>query len=155
MLVYLVRHGEAVSEIQHTSRPLSENGKAMIHQFAELLNLRFTIMPGRIYHSPKLRAEQTAAILSRSLPGNPALTVTDGLSPMDDPAIWAQRLVPMDLDTMLVGHLPHLSRLASHLLLSDSGRELLEFTPGALACLENSGGWKVKWMVSPDTLKNV
>ena len=55
---------------------------------------------------------------------------------------------------MLVGHLPHMSRLASLLLLWDSGREVLDFKPGTVACLEKVGGWRVKWMISPDTLKN-
>jgi phosphohistidine phosphatase len=56
---------------------------------------------------------------------------------------------------MIVGHLPHLPRLASLLLLSDSGREILDFTPGTVVCLEKTGSWRVKWMISPDTLKNV
>jgi phosphohistidine phosphatase len=73
---------------------------------------------------------------------------------MDDPAAWAERLEVMDMDVMLVGHLPHMSRLASLLLLWDSGREVLDFAPGTVACLEKVGGWRVKWMISPDTLRN-
>ena len=60
----------------------------------------------------------------------------------------------MDRDTMLVGHLPHMSRLASLLLLWDAGREIINFSPGTIVCLEKSSGWRVKWMISPDTLKN-
>ncbi len=155
MLVYLVRHGEAVNEREDPARPLSKQGETDIRELAELLAQRFRLMPGHIFHSPKLRAIQTASIISQALPRAPAPEEADGLAPMDDPAIWAERLEVMDLDSMLVGHLPHLPRLASLLLLSDSGREILDFTPGTVVCLEKTGGWRVKWMTSPDTLKNV
>jgi phosphohistidine phosphatase len=73
---------------------------------------------------------------------------------MDDPAAWAERLEVMDQDTMLVGHLPHLPSLSSLLLLWDSGREILDFTTGTVVCLEKTSAWRVKWMISPDILKN-
>jgi len=154
MLVYLVRHGEAVSETKDPARPLSRQGDKQINLLAEFAARHFRLMPGHILHSPKLRAAQTAAIISQTLLQAPAPEETDGLGPMDDPAIWAERLEVMDLDTMLVGHLPHLPSLASLLLLSDSGRQILDFTPGTVACLEKAGAWRVKWMISPDTLKN-
>lgn len=154
MLLYLVRHGEASSEREDHMRPLSKQGTADISELARLLAHRFKLMPGSIFHSPKLRAAQTASIISQGLPQAPPPVETDGLTPMDDPAVWAERLETMDLDTMLVGHLPHLPRLASLLLLWDSGREILEFTPGTVVCLEKTGAWRVKWMISPDTLKN-
>jgi phosphohistidine phosphatase len=154
MLVYLVRHGEALSERSDFSRPLSKRGETDIRELAGLLAERFMLMPGRIFHSPKLRAAQTAALISRGLPRAPTPEEADGLRPMDDPGVWTERLETVDQDTMLVGHLPHLPRLASGLLLSDSGRELLTFTPGTIVCLEKNGGWRVKWMISPDILKN-
>ena len=154
MLVYLVRHGEALSEREEPSRPLSKAGETKIREMAQLLAHRFILMPGHIFHSSRLRATQTASIFSQVLPRVPAPEEADGLGPMDDPAIWAERLEIMDQDAMLVGHLPHLPRLASLLLLSNSGREILDFTPGTVVCLENTGTWRVKWMISPDTLKN-
>ena len=154
MLVYLIRHGEAVDQMEDTSRPLSEKGERDIRALAELLSLRFKMMPGHIYHSPRLRAAQTAYILRDFIPQAPAPVESDGLSPLDDPALWAEYLEVMDKDTMLVGHLPHMSRLASTLLLWDANREIADFTPGTVLCLEKTGGWRMKWMISPDTLKN-
>ena len=154
MLVYLVRHGEAVNEREDLARPLSKQGETDIRELAELLAHRFRLMPGHIFHSPRLRAVQTASIFSQVLPRVPAPEEADGLGPMDDPAVWAERLGVMDLDIMLVGHLPHLPRLASLLLLSDDGREILDFTPGTVVCLEKTGAWRMKWMISPNTLKN-
>lgn len=154
MNVYLVRHGHAVGEQEDPARPLSRQGDMEIRALAELLARSFKLMPGHILHSPRLRAAQTASIIGQALLPAPNPEETDGLGPMDDPTDWAERLEVMDRDVMLVGHLPHMSRLASLLLLWDSGREVLDFTPGTVACLEKAGGWRVKWMISPDTLKN-
>lgn len=153
MQVYLVRHGEALDQTEDTARPLSTKGESNIRLLSELLSQRFKIIPGHIYHSPRLRAAQTASIISENLPLAPAQTETGGLSPMDDPNHWAERLELADKDTMLVGHLPHLSRLASLLLLYDTSKEILNFTPGTAVCLEKAGRWRVKWMISPDILK--
>ena len=154
MLDYLVRHGEAVDQMEDTARPLSKRGEREIKEVSDLLTRRFILMPGYIYHSPKLRAVQTAVIISETFLQAPIPVEADNLLPMDDPAVWAERLEVMDLDTMLVGHLPYMSRLASLLLLWDAGREILDFTPGTMACLEKTGGWRIKWMISPDTPKN-
>ena len=152
MLVYLMRHGEALSEQEDPSRGLTDRGKEMIGDLSDLLAHRFRILPGHILYSSKLRAMQTASIISESLPTSPKPEETDGLGPMDDPEIWARRLETMDRDTLLVGHLPHLSRLASLLLIWDAGREILTFTPGTVVCLDRSREWKVKWMISPEVL---
>jgi phosphohistidine phosphatase len=154
MLLYLMRHGEAVSQLENTQRPLSKRGEADVADLAGLLAQRFKLMPGHIFHSPKARAAQTASIISQALPRAPAPEETDGLTPSDDPAIWAEHLEVMEKDTMLVGHLPHLPLLASLLLLFDSGKDIIDFTPGTILCLEKSGKWRVKWMISPDILKN-
>lgn len=153
MLVYLVRHGAALSEMEDPSRPLSPQGERDIGLLADLLAHRLRLVPGRICHSPKARAVQTASIISGALSGAPLPEERDGLAPMDDPAVWAERLESEERDIMLVGHLPHMPRLASHLLLWDSGREILQFTPGTVVCLEKTGGWRVKWMISPQVIK--
>ena len=89
MLVYLMRHGEAVSEREDHSRPLSMRGETHILGMAGLLAHRFYMMPGHIFHSSKLRAVQTASIISDALPLAPQPEESDGLAPMDDPATWA------------------------------------------------------------------
>jgi phosphohistidine phosphatase len=153
MLVYLVRHGEALSEEEEYSRPLSEPGRYHVHLICDLLASSISIMPGYIYHSPKTRAAQTAALISEALSGSPPPSVQPGLLPQDDPSIWGVLLPDTDKDVLLVGHLPHLSRLASLLLLRDPGREIIDFSPGAVLCLEKSAGWRVKWLLSPRVLK--
>ena len=51
---------------------------------------------------------------------------------------------------MLVGHLPHLSRLASALLVGDAGKEIVHFGNASLACLDRTDvGWRVEWVLTP------
>lgn len=153
MFVYLVRHGEALSEQEDPARPLSEPGKNNIVRISNLLAQRIRPFPDHIYHSPKTRASQTADIISRSLRGTPVPVAENGLLPLDDPSIWGERLQSMDRDVLLAGHLPHLSRLASFLLFRDPGRDIIDFTPGAVLCLERTEEWRVKWMLSPQVIK--
>ncbi len=154
MLIYLVRHGEALSELEDPARPLSALGKVNIQRLGDHLARHIKMVPGYIYHSPKARAVQTASLLSAAMPQAPAPLQTDGLGPMDDPDIWAQRLSSTDRDIMLVGHLPHLSRLTSLLLIWDPEKEIADFTPGTIVCLEKTGSVRVKWMISPRILKS-
>jgi phosphohistidine phosphatase len=52
---------------------------------------------------------------------------------------------------MLVGHLPHLSRLASWLLIGDPGKEILRFRNGGIVCLARAGGrWLLQWILAPE-----
>jgi phosphohistidine phosphatase len=56
----------------------------------------------------------------------------------------------------LVGHLPHLERLASLLLLEDDSSPLLLFPPAGMACLERNPTtrhWLLRWMITPETLE--
>jgi phosphohistidine phosphatase len=153
MLLYLVRHGEAVSEREDPARPLSAEGRREVKDIASLAAGHFSILPGYIYHSPKLRAVQTARILAETIGSAPGPREHSGLLPMDDPGQWVDSLSDFDRDLMLVGHLPFMGRLASLLLTWDAGASLVEFSTGTVLCLEEAGGWHVKWMVSPASLK--
>jgi phosphohistidine phosphatase len=53
---------------------------------------------------------------------------------------------------MLVGHLPHLSRLVSRLLGLDADRTVVQFRMGGVTRLERdaSGAWVVRWVLPPD-----
>jgi phosphohistidine phosphatase len=153
MLLYLVRHGEAVSEREDPARPLSSEGQREIKAVATLAASSFHLMPGYLYHSPKTRAVQTARILAEALDQSPEPQEHSGLLPMDDPGQWVDSLSGFDRDLMLVGHLPFMGRLASLLLTWDAGASLVEFSTGTILCLEKAGGWHVKWMVSPGVLK--
>jgi len=109
---------------------------------------------GSIQHSPKARAAQTARIMAEHLAPVGGTKQTDGLLPMDDPGIWTDRVSGINLDTMLVGHLPHLSGMASTLLCWNPETEIVQFNTATAACLEGAAGnWYLKWLVGADILK--
>jgi phosphohistidine phosphatase len=151
MHLYLVQHAHALAEDIDAARPLSERGRADAERVATLLS---GCLPGlsRILHSGKTRARQTAEILARSAAGV-AVEQVHGLNPLDDPKPIARRIDASDDDVMLVGHLPFMARLASHLLSRDPEAELVAFQPGTVLCLEGDDGtWRVAWMVRSELL---
>ncbi len=152
MLLYLVQHGEAKSEEQDPERPLAEPGRKAVEKVARH-SARVDVRPQAILHSGKLRAQQTAEILATHLKPARAPEKISGLSPKDDPASAHDLVQNATGDTMLVGHLPHLSRLASLLLTGDAAAELICFQMGGIVCLERGAPgsrWTVRSMLPPE-----
>lgn len=150
MFLYLVQHAEAKREEEDPARGLTEKGFQDIRKVsASIANLNIKI--SQIFHSGKTRALQTAEILAEHLKPEKGLFETDGLAPLDEPEIWAERISNMAEDTVLVGHLPHLGRLASLLLCGDKERNVIDFKMGGIVCLKrlDDGRWMVEWMIVP------
>lgn len=152
MRLYLVQHGEAKREEEDPSRPLSGKGLKDVRKMADCASKRLGVKVARIFHSGKLRAKQTAEELARKLEPDGGVEEVDGLGPLADPKIWAEKLKGMDEDVMLVGHLPHLSKLSSLLLFGDETKEAIRFEMAGVVCLERDerGRWAVRWMVTPE-----
>jgi phosphohistidine phosphatase len=150
--LYLVRHGEAVPEEENPERPLSRRGRAESQNMALFLGVAGIRVP-RIVHSGKKRAAETADILGSSILG-PECEARDGLGPKDPVGPIAEEITAWTEDVMIVGHLPFLERLASQLLTGDEKRLGLDFSTGAVVCLErgDAGTWSLGWMVRPDLL---
>ena len=146
MELYLVQHGEAKSKEEDPERSLTELGKEEVGAVAMKL-AEAGVKVDHIYHSPKLRALQTADIFTTHLKSH--ATETDGLKPMDDPNLIIEMIDEKDEDLMLVGHLPHLSKLAA-LLLTGKEDPVVDFTMGAVVCLVKDEKWQVKWILTPD-----
>jgi phosphohistidine phosphatase len=153
MFLYLVQHGEAKREEEDPARGLTEKGiqdARNVSAYAEKLNVKAS----RIYHSGKTRAMQTAQILADHLNPEKGMSETDGLTPMDDPSIWAKRIAGMNEDIMLVGHLPYLAKLAGLLLCGDKEKMFIDFKMGGIVCLKrfDDGRWAVGWIIVPEIL---
>jgi phosphohistidine phosphatase len=60
----------------------------------------------------------------------------------------------MDQHIMLVGHLPHLGRVAALLLTGDQERNVINFHMGGVLRLGRvtAGKWAVDWMVVPEII---
>lgn len=152
MHAYLIQHAEALPSEADPVRPLSEKGQADARAMGEYLLRHTHIYISGILHSGKERAAQTADLLAASfgITSRPAT----GLNPSDDPAVWARQLTTSSKDVMLVGHLPHLQRLAGLLLGNDAGLSLLHFRNGGVLCLErdDAHAWRIEWMLTPALL---
>jgi phosphohistidine phosphatase len=145
--VYLVRHGEAGPDPDDAARVLTTRGREAVEAVA--LRLRAAgLEVAEIRHSGLARARQTADVLARHLAPARGVAVMEGLGPDDDPRRAATALASAADPVMLVGHLPHLARLAGLLLGGD--RAAVRFEPGtALGLGRGPDGWVLDWMLPP------
>ena len=70
---------------------------------------------------------------------------------MDDVAAFAASLNP-DSNTMLVGHLPFMERMASYLVMGSSDKPVFKFQNSGIVCLDkdpDSASWFIKWTLMP------
>ncbi len=159
MRVYLVQHAEAVPADENPDRPLSDKGRDDARRVASFLAR--SVRVGRIVHSPKMRARDTAVLLAQALgPGGVVEEAASGLAPNDATDALARAIAGWSDDAMVVGHLPFMDRLASRLVAGSEEANVAAFQPGTVACLEradgdedsNGGGWALAWMVRPELL---
>lgn len=154
MRIYLAQHGVAVAKEVDPERPLSAQGREDVRRLAGFLG-GAGVRVGQVLHSGKVRAEQTAALLAEALLPDGQPQGHDGLNPNDPVEPLAAEIAGWTTDTLLVGHLPFLGRLASFLLASDPERPILAFQPGTMACLErdSEGPWVLDWMLRAELLE--
>jgi phosphohistidine phosphatase len=152
MYVYLVQHAEADRE-EGSGKDLTEKGRLDIESVAHHLK-RLNVQVKQIFHSGKTRAQSTAKVLARHLNPSNGVSAAPGLAPLDDPEIWSGRIAPMDEDILLVGHLPHLGRLAALLMTGDKEKQVINFQMGSAVRLRRMAAdqWAVDWMVVPELI---
>ena len=149
MKVLLVRHGDAKRATEDHERPLSDRGIKEIECVAVFVG-KSGLRVSEIRHSGKKRAEQTADIFNKHITSTKGITTIPGLSPNADVEPIADMLKAEEKSIMLVGHLPHLSHLASLLLIKKIDRELIQFTTGTTVCLSRDySSWTIEWIISP------
>ncbi len=152
MNFYLVRHGDAVPETSDSQRPLSRLGREQVERVGQAAAAR-QVQVSAIFHSGILRAEQTAEILAAHLESAPGVQRITGLAPQDDPAIAKAELEAAQASVMLVGHLPHMGRLAGLLINRDAEQDAVEFAPATVVCVSHqSSRWQLVWVLGPDFL---
>lgn len=153
MKLYLVQHGEACAKEVDPNRPLTDQGRGDIDRLAAFLE-RASIRVERVIHSGKLRAVQTAERLAEAIAPGVELEASGLISPKDNPKAFDWQSESWDRDTLIVGHLPFMARLVSHLVIQDENRPFTAFRPGTVVCLEPSedGRWQIDWMIRPELL---
>lgn len=165
MLLLLVRHAHALTELENPARPLSPTGRTQAQLLAQFFASNGCFTPTQIWHSPLLRSRETADELLSRLPLAEAVVVeTPGLLPEDDPKDLAARLEmhPKNLGNLaLIGHEPQLSSLASLLVRGKSAPSLFKLRKAAVLALESTAEvhkktgrerWRVCWLVAPELL---
>jgi phosphohistidine phosphatase len=148
-----MQHGIPVSKADDPERPLSAQGIKDVENLAEFLQKR-GITVKDLYHSGKRRARETAEIMSTRLAHGTEPKERRGLSPLDDVGDIADQIINGEGDLLIAGHLPHLARLTSRLVLGNETVPVVRFQQGGLVCLERheDEGWAVAWMLVPEIL---
>lgn len=153
MLLHLLRHADALDRDDDAARPLSPQGHRQVDALADFLKLRGEFNPEEIWHSPLVRARETATRLAGRLRLLSRLTAAAGLAPDDDPTAVVGRLERAPAALAIVGHEPHLSGLASLLIAGSSARTVFLFRKCAIVTLEGVGhSWVVRWHITPELL---
>jgi phosphohistidine phosphatase len=153
MKIFLVRHGEAVSKNVDPERCLSDYGRKDLQKLASfLMQHQFTVR--EIWHSVKLRARQTAEILSSAITPEKDLVQMEGLKPNDPISPIRKKIQKFQGDLMIVGHLPFMDKMIADLLTGDEINDILTFPTGGIACLENdmNNRWQLLWFLEPNLI---
>jgi len=151
MKFYLVQHGDALSKQEDPDRPLSDRGRADVEHVASFLAR--SVRVGRVIHSGKTRARETAVILAGVLGTAGVVEEGTGLGPNDATDGLAGAVAGWIEDVMVVGHMPFVGRMVARLVAGSGEPGLVTFEPGSIVCLESTDdGWAVAWMVRPSLL---
>lgn len=154
MNIYLVQHGRPVPKEENPERPLSDVGRGDVERMAAFLKSA-GVEVEVILHSGKTRARETAEIMASKLQPKRESLEKKGLSPLDDVKRVADEIEQSNKDLMIVGHLPHLSRLASLLTAGNESIPVVGFQQGGVVCLrpgEEEKRWAVAWMLVPEII---
>lgn len=164
MYLYLVRHAIAVEHgtagYKDADRPLTEEGIERMQKAARGLE-HLVDPPDLIVSSPYLRAKQTAEILAVTLQSRDGIVEWPMLTPASAPANALPMLneqSSVNNSVMLVGHEPHISRLAA--LLLGTKADAIKFKKGAVCALEcpaktSPGCAELLWFLTPKQLRRL
>jgi phosphohistidine phosphatase len=150
MKLYLVRHAHAVSDAEDPARPLSPRGREVALSMGRWLRGNAAVDIAEVWHSPLVRARETAELLVEGARLKARLREAPGLLPEDDVSAMALALGRHGDSVMLVGHEPYMGALAARLLGIETGG--VEFKKGAVLCLERilrGAPWTLLWHVNP------
>ena len=150
MTLYLVQHGQSLPKDVDPDQGLSDEGIAESKRIADVAH-GYQVKVTLIKQSGKKRARQTAEIYADAL--NPAggVEAVSGLKPLDDVTSFAASLDDA-ANTMLVGHLPFMERMASFLVTGSADKPIFKFQNSGIVCLEkdpDSGSWLIVWTLMP------
>ncbi len=158
MLIYLLRHGDAVQspEIHDSERPLSELGRTQAAVVGAFLK-SISVHPEMVFSSPLLRAVQTAETVGKLL-STAKIQLSEYLVPgtkKDQLLDQLNQVKPNSV--LLVSHEPYISQAIS-LLLSERETLPVEIRKCSLACVLASdpvrkGHAMLQWLVTAEQMQ--
>lgn len=163
MRLFLLRHAEAAPGLPDAERALTKRGRDQVEKLVDSLDWSCLADIRTIEHSGLVRARQTAEDLAKLAGLRAALSIRPGMRPADDPRIVARDLVTSREDRLLVGHNPHLARLAGILLGAGASEVSLVLKKCGFLALERAepvgkelplGRWRLLWLISPGRLSD-
>lgn len=150
-MIYLIRHAEALDAANDDIRPLSPYGQEQVRALAGFLRGKSEFAPTALWHSPLVRARETATLLAAHLKLAAPLVETRGLRPEDSPVEIARVLRRQVEPVAVVGHEPHLSALASLLIAGRMSPPVFVFRKGCVLALDGAENcWAASWQISPE-----
>ena len=151
MALYLVQHGKSLPKDVDPDQGLSDDGIAETKRIADVAR-GYQVKVSLIRQSGKKRARQTAEILAETLKPAGGVAEVAGLKPLDDVAVSAAA-IDAAADTMLVGHLPFMERMASFLVTGSAEKPIIKFQNSGIVCLKKDpepGSWVIAWALMPN-----
>jgi phosphohistidine phosphatase len=158
MIVFLLRHADAVPGEPDAGRLLSAKGRRQSARVGRGLGLEDWPLVRALEHSPLCRSVETAQLVKSAAKLRQPLQVLAGLEPEADARVTAAQLARTRTARFLVGHNPHLATLVGLLLGLRDGAEGIHFRKAALLSLERLTGptarkpygtWRLKSLVPP------
>ena len=156
-MLYLIRHADALDGEVDAERPLSPKGRRQVAQLARFLNSSKVMDVLEVWHSPLVRARQTAKELAQEMGWGARLRRMKGLLSDDPPGMLASVLRDAELPIALVGHNPHLESLATLLATGEPQPCAFVFRKCAILALApvrgpGIGQWAAAWQLAPELL---
>lgn len=151
MKLYLVRHGESIATGVDDERPLSEKGREDIKRLARFI-APLKLQVSYIFQSPKLRAQETAKILSSNLSITKGIETRIQLEALASVNDIYDEIALLNEDVVMVGHMPFMGKLVSKLVLGNENKDVVAFKAGSIICLERiiNEQWVIRWMLNPE-----
>lgn len=145
--VYFIQHGIAESKDVDPHRPLSALGRHEAHKVAVYLQ-EHKIVLRKIYHSGKLRAQQTAKIFAEIL-GTEDVSALNCMNPNDNPDLLIAQIA--EDAVMYVGHLPNIGNVVANIVSNSVINTIIKFQNSAVVCIEiEESSASIKWFITPD-----
>ena len=133
-------------------RPLSEYGRQQSESLGRFMAAN-GVRVNAVWHSSLLRAKQTATQIALAIDAQELLEQRDDLSPMDSINSVESSIRDYNQNLMIVGHLPFMGNLFSHLLTGEKNASLAQFSTACAASLIYSrGACSLVWFVGPEQL---